>query len=217
MSPFPLILSSPSGAGKTSIARRLLETRDDVGYSISVTTRAPRAGEVDGRDYYFWTEQAFLEARDREEFAEWASVHGKFYGTLRSEVDRVLSSGRHVILDIDVQGAGQLVRALPQSVSVFVLPPSAQVLAARLGGRKSEDPESFRLRLLNAVEELLGIGQYDYVVVNDDLERAAAAVGRIIDAEAMRRTRIDGLDSRIGELVAGLRRDMSSGLHPLNQ
>jgi guanylate kinase len=211
VSVFPVVLSSPSGGGKTTIARRLLETRTDVGYSISCTTRAPRAGEVDGRDYHFWSEDQFHAARARGEFAEWALVHGRLYGTLRREVEAVLASGRNVILDIDVQGAAQLARSLEGVVLVFIIPPSAEVLISRLGNRATEDSEAFRLRLKNAAAELLEADQYDYVVVNEDLDAAVSAVEAIIAAEGLRRVRIDGLDRRIEVLVRDLQQVLEHG------
>lgn len=216
MSAFPVIISAPSGGGKTSIARRILETRSDVGYSVSVTTRPPRQGEVDGRDYHFWGEADFQRGVSDGEFAEWAPVHGNLYGTLRREIESLLASGRHAIMDIDVQGARQLVNNLSGVVSIFVLPPSARALIDRLGGRRSENEASFRLRLGNAMSELLGIGRYDYVVVNEDLNMAAVAIGAIIDAESLRRERVDGLEFRINELVSGLQRELGpsgSGNH----
>ncbi len=206
--PFPLVLSSPSGGGKTTIAKRLLETRTDVGYSISCTTRPPRSGEVDGADYHFWTEEQFRAARERGEFAESAVVHGHLYGTLKREVDAVMAARRHVIMDVDVQGAAQLVRAFPDAVLVFVLPPSADALVARLGGRASEDPEKLRVRLRNALSELLEIDRYDYVVVNEDLATAVAEVASIITAESLRRVRFEGLEERTGQLIAGLERKL---------
>ena len=125
MNSFPMILSSPSGGGKTTIARMLLERRPDVGYSVSCTTRQPRPGEQNGKDYYFLSVDEFEARRSRDEFAESATVHGNLYGTLRQEVEQVLSLGRHVIMDIDVQGARQFRAAYPESVLVFLLPPSA--------------------------------------------------------------------------------------------
>ena len=208
MNPFPVILSSPSGGGKTTIAKQLMKLRPDVGYSVSCTTRLPRSGEVDGKDYYFLSIGEMLAARERGEFAESAEVHGKMYGTLRREVERVLGSGRHVLMDIDVQGARQFLKAFPRSVLVFVLPPSVDVLMTRLMARKSETNEALRIRLRSALNELQAIGSYDYVVVNDSLESAVAAVSSIIDAEAHRRDRKDGIEVQVKELVDELTREI---------
>ena len=176
MNPFPLILSSPSGGGKTTIARMLLERRKDVGYSVSCTTRAARPGEQDGKDYFFLSKDEFERKRALDEFAESAAVHGNLYGTLRSEVQRVLASGKHVIMDIDVQGARQFSRAFPESVLVFLLPPSTDVLIDRLRARQTEDDRKLLVRLRSAREELREVGRYQYVVVNDNLERAYTQV-----------------------------------------
>jgi len=205
---FPIILSAPSGGGKTSIARRLLERRTDVGYSVSCTTRSPRAGEVDGRDYRFLTREAFAAARDGGGFAEWAEVHGNFYGTLRSEVERVLAGGRHVLMDIDVQGARQFHTAFPEAVLIFVLPPSGEVLKTRLTGRGSEDRERLLLRIRNAREELAEVGRYHYVVVNDDLDRAVDQVSAIIDAEGLRHDRVHALEAQVEALIAQLEHEL---------
>ncbi len=204
MNPFPVILSAPSGGGKTTIARELLRRRADVGYSVSCTTRAPRPGEEDGRDYHFLAPQEFGERRERGDFAEWAEVHGRFYGTLRSEVERVLASGRHVLMDIDVHGAAQFAAAFPESVLVFLLPPSAAVLRARLVGRMTEDGETLRVRLRTSRAEIEAVGAYEYVIVNDDLERALRDVSAVIDAEAVRRVRQPTLAGHCARLVEGL-------------
>lgn len=208
MSRFPVILSAPSGGGKTTIARRLLELRADLGYSVSCTTRSPRLGEVDGRDYHFLTPEAFAAQVQAGAFAEWADVHGHQYGTLRSEVRRVLEAGRHVIMDIDVQGAWQFHGAFPESVLVFVLPPSAEVLLARLTGRRSESRDRLLVRLRNAREELGAVGRYHYVVVNDHLDRAVAQVSAIIDAEALRQDRVHALEGQVEELIRQLEREI---------
>ena len=175
MNPFPIILSAPSGGGKTTIAHELLRRRSDVGYSVSCTTRAPRAGEKDGADYYFLSRDEFLRRRAAGDFAESAEVHGNLYGTLRSEIDRVLGTGRHVIMDIDVQGARQMRDAFPSSVTVFVLPPSGEVLLERLRARQTESPEQLVARLHSALRELRAIEEYEYVMVNDDLEIGRAS------------------------------------------
>lgn len=201
MNPFPLILSSPSGGGKTTIAKQLLERRKDVGYSVSCTTRAPRDGEVDGRDYYFLSREAFLAKRDGGAFAEWAEVHGRLYGTLKSEIERVLGSGRHVIMDIDVQGARQLRGVFPKCVTVFVLPPSGEVLLDRLRRRKSESPQQLVTRLNSALDELRAVEEYQYVVVNDDLDQAVRRVGSILDAEVVSQERVAGLRHNVELLI----------------
>jgi guanylate kinase len=201
---YPVILSAPSGGGKTTIARKLLGLRPDVGYSVSSTTRAPRPDEVDGRDYHFWTPQRFRAAQDRGEFAEWAEVHGNLYGTLRQEVERVLASGRHVIMDIDVQGAEQFARSYPESILIFLVPPSIETLLERLGQRRSESPEALNLRLRNAIAELRAADRYTYLIVNDDLERATRYVSSVIDAESVRRQRDPEAVQRIQSLISGL-------------
>ena len=206
MKPFPVILSAPSGGGKSRIAERLLATRADVGYSVSCTTRAPREGELDGRDYHFLSPEEFAARRERGEFAEWANVHGRLYGTLRSEVQHVLDSQRGVIMAIDVQGARQFQQAFPQSVLIFVLPPSADVLLSRLAARETEEPAALALRLRNAREELRAVDVYDYVVVNDDLDKAVARVSAIIDAESTRKARIRALDVQVAQLIEQLER-----------
>ena len=209
MNPFPIILSSPSGGGKTTIRKELIALRPDVGYSVSATTRRPRAAEVDGRDYYFLTVGEFRASQDRGEFAESAEVHGKLYGTLRREVDRVLQGGRHVIMDIDVQGAAQFVQSYPASVLIFLLPPSADVLLTRLVARKTEDRSDLVVRLKDARRELMAVGQYQYVVVNGDLARAVRDVSAIIDAESTRPSRLATLDEHVHGLIDGLENEIT--------
>jgi guanylate kinase len=195
--PFPLVLSSPSGGGKTTIARMLLERRDDLGYSVSCTTRRPRPGEVEGRDYFFVGTEEFLERRSRGEFAESAEVHGNLYGTLRREVDRVLGAGKHVVMDIDVQGARQFVGAYPESVLLFLLPPSADVLIDRLTSRNTDERDNVRRRLAEARAELAAAGDYHYVVVNDALESTYRQVAAVIDAETLRHAKPLTVDGRV--------------------
>ena len=204
--PFPIILSSPSGGGKTTIAHKLLAMRADVGYSVSCTTRPPRQGEIDGRDYHFLSLEKFKRGKAAREFAESAEVHGHLYGTLRAEVDRVLSSGRHVIMDIDVQGTKQFARAFPDSVLIFILPPSAEVLVERLKARGTEDPKSLIRRFKSAKAELKAIDLYPYVIVNDEIDSAVAAVSSIIEAEGLKRSRNGALDARVEELMDGIQR-----------
>jgi len=204
VSAFPVILSSTSGGGKTTIRRQLLARRQDLGYSVSCTTRAPRPGEVEGRDYYFLSRAEFERKRDRGEFAESAQVHGNMYGTLRAEVERVLGQGQHVIMDIDVQGAQQFTRAFPMSVTIFVLPPSADVLLERLRQRQTESKDELVRRLQSALQELQAVDLYQYIVVNDDLEKAVYNVEAIIDAEVSSRERVAGLRHQVSELVQRL-------------
>jgi len=204
VNPVPIILSSPSGGGKTTIAKRLLEVRNDIGYSVSCTTRPPREGEVEGRDYYFRSRGEFERGRRAGEFAESAEVHGHLYGTLRSEVERVLASGRHVMMDIDVQGARQFQAVFPSSLLIFVLPPSARVLLERLEARKTEDARSLTLRLKSAKEELKAVDLYPYVIVNNEVEAAVSEVSRIIDGKAARTVRGGPLERKLSELVAGI-------------
>ena len=203
---FPIILSSPSGGGKTTIAHKLLAMRRDVGYSVSCTTRPPREGEADGRDYHFLSAKEFKSGQKAGKFAESAEVHGHLYGTLRAEVERVLSSGKHVIMDIDVQGSRQFAAAFPDSVLIFILPPSAKALIDRLEARGTEDPKSLIRRFRSAIDELKAIDLYQYVVVNDEVDSAVAAISKIIDAEELRRSRDGALEARVRDLMTGIQR-----------
>ena len=199
------MISSPSGGGKSTIARHLLEAREDVTYSISATTRQRREGEENGREYYFLDRREFERRVAAGEFVEWAEYGGHLYGTLRDEVERGLAAGRHVVLDIEVKGARQVRERFPDSVQVFVLPPSAAVLVHRLRARNTEDPAEVRRRLAIAAEELLAAIEYQYVVVNDDMVDAVAQVAAILDVEARRVPRLTNLRA----VIEGLRRDLA--------
>lgn len=207
------MLSSPSGGGKSTIARQLLQAREDLGYSVSATTRPVRQGETDGVAYHFLTAGEFASREAAGEFVETATYGGHRYGTLRSEIQRVLDSGRHVVLDIEVAGAGQVRQAFPESVHVFILPPSVAVLLDRLNGRKTESGEALAKRLQHAALELAAAVDYDYVVVNDDLVTAVDQVAAIIDAESCRARRrrnlVPVLDRMRAEVAA--KQDQLSG------
>lgn len=206
MTPILLVLSSPSGGGKTTIARLLKQGREDVGYSVSATTRQPRPGERDGVDYHYLSREEFLARVQAGEFLEYATYNGQLYGTLRSEIERILGEGRHAVLDIEINGARQVRAAFPSAILMFVLPPSARVLASRLAQRGTEDPDRVRERLALAAEELRAVPEYDYAVVNDDLFAAVASVAAVLDAESRRVSRHPALP----ELVDELQRDIAA-------
>ena len=208
MTRFPVILSAPSGAGKTTIAHRLLAARSDLGYSVSCTTRPPRPDEIDGRDYHFQSNKDFEAGQRKGSFAESANVHGHLYGTLRSEVEKVLASGKHVIMDIDVQGARQFAAAFPESVLIFIVPPSISSMVERLEARATEDRRSLARRLADAQDELEALDFYQYVVVNDDLDTAVRSVSSIIDAESLKRSRGGDVTDRVRKLQADLKREI---------
>jgi guanylate kinase len=208
--PVPIILSSPSGGGKTTIAHQLLANRKDCGYSVSCTTRPARPGEAHGRDYYFVSPDEFRARQRRDAFAESATVHGHLYGTLRSEVERVLASGRNVIMDIDVQGTRQFIKAFPDSLLIFILPPSTEALVERLKARGTEGIDALLRRFESAKDELKSIDLYQFVVVNDKLDTAVSAVSDIIDGkgERFRRSSIPDLDRRVKQLLDGIQHEI---------
>lgn len=181
-----LVLSAPTGGGKTTIARRLAETDPTLRFSVSHTTRKPRPGEREGVDYHFVSEEAFAAMAGRGEFLEWARVHGHGYGTHRSERDQAFKRGETLLLDIDVQGGLQVRKAEPAAVLVFILPPSFDVLRDRLGHRQAEPGFDLPTRLRSALEELEFASIYDYNVVNEDLGPAVDQVRRILDAAGLR-------------------------------
>ena len=206
--PIVIVVSGPSGAGKSTILQRALVEIPHLRFSVSHTTRPPRPGEREGIDYHFVTRDEFLRLAVAEKFLESAEVHGNLYGTRRSEVERVLASGKHVVMDIDVQGAVQFKRAFPQTVTIFILPPSGEVLLDRLRARKTESPAQLAARLQSALQELQQVGEYEYVIVNDDLERAVASVESIVDAEVVSRERVKNLRQQVGLLIERLEQEI---------
>ncbi len=189
-----LVLSSPSGAGKSTIARNLLENDHGLELSVSVTTRQRRGSEIDGVHYHFKSVRDFERLRDTEALLEWAEVHGNYYGTLREPAEQAMSEGRDMLFDIDWQGAQQLNEKMRADiVSVFILPPSLKELKARLMRRAEDSVKTIETRLDNARVEIEHWTEYDYVVINDDLNRAYDEVRAIVEAERLRRDRRPGL------------------------
>lgn len=186
-----VVVSGPSGVGKNTVLNQLLAKKEDLFYSISATTRAPRNNEVDGMNYFFKTKEEFIAGIDDNRFLEWAEIYGQYYGTPRDEVDKKLNAGYHVVLDIDIQGAAQIRRNLSEAVLIFLLPPSLEELKQRLVRRQSENAESLKKRLDYVREEMAAAVNYDYLVVNDQVESACAKVEAIIIAEQCRRSRFN--------------------------
>jgi guanylate kinase len=187
-----LVLSAPSGTGKTTLARRFVEAHSEAEFSISMTTREPRGAEREGVDYHFVEALTFQRMIERDEFVEWAEVHGNFYGSPQAGVDRAFSTGGIAVFDIDVQGGRSIQRRYPEAVLVFVLPPSMAELERRLRERGTESEDAIRKRMLAARSELeLGARAYDYLVVNDSVEQAYGELESIVTAERCRRGRVD--------------------------
>lgn len=202
---FPLVIAAPTGAGKTSLARALVERYPELVFSVSATTRPPRPGESHDVDYHFVDEAGFQRLIDGGELLEWAEVHGRRYGTLRRGVEAALSNDQTIVLDIDVQGARMVRASLPAAVLLFVLPPSVAEMRRRLASRGSgEDPSELRRRLLTARHELDAVQDFDYVIVNDDFEEAMRRIEAILLAERCSAHRL----ARLAPLLAALRADI---------
>ena len=201
-----LALSSPSGAGKTTLARRLLEAEsEELVLSVSVTTRPIRPGETDGKDYWFVNEAIFHRMRDADEFLEWAQVFGNYYGTPRKHVEDAVSAGQDVLFDVDWQGGRQLAENVPDDVvRVFILPPSAQVLEARLRARNQDSTDVVALRMAQASGEISHWIEYDYVIVNENIDSSFEKLRVVLAAERLKRTRRTALTV----LVEQLQRDL---------
>ena len=186
-----IVISGPSGAGKWTICKALLEREDNLYISVSATTRSPRKGEVNGVNYYFLTQEEFKKKVDNNEFLEWAEVHGNYYGTPKFNVEEMINEGKNIILEIDVQGALNVKKNCEDGVFIFILPPSMEELKRRIIARGSETPESLIKRFKTAYEEINYISKYNYAVVNDDLEEAVKKVQNILYAEDCRVSNID--------------------------
>jgi guanylate kinase len=197
-----LVLSSPSGAGKSTISRHLLDSDRNLQLSVSATTREKRPSEIEGVHYHFTSERHFHAMRERNDLLEWAEVHSNFYGTPRDPVEEALAQGRDVLFDIDWQGTVQLRKAAKKDVvSIFILPPSMEELKNRLVRRAEDKEEVIQRRLENAKIEISHWDEYDYVIVNDDLERAFKAVASILEAERHKRDRVVGARNFVEEML----------------
>ena len=200
-----LVMSSPSGAGKTTLSRKLLAADKNITLSISVTTRSPRPGEVEAKDYYFISKERFAQMRDRKELLEWAEVFGNYYGTPRKAVEDALAKGRDVLFDIDWQGTQQMAQAMEDDlVRVFILPPSADELQNRLISRAQDSSSIVAKRMAEASREISHWPEYDYVIVNDEIEDSLAQVMAILRAERLKRRRRVGLTEFVRGLTKGL-------------
>jgi guanylate kinase len=193
------VVSSPSGGGKGTLINRVLKSVPGLSYSVSYTTRAPRNGEIEGEDYFFVSPEKFEELVAANEFLEWARVHGNLYGTSHRQVSNEIAQSRDIVIEVDVQGAASVRKLLADSVSVFILPPSFEVLRRRLIARGTDSPMELELRLRNAPLELGQYVMFDYVIINDDADRAAAQLGSIICAERARRCRQEQEIRRVAE------------------
>jgi guanylate kinase len=201
-----LVVSSPSGAGKTTLTRNLLEQEENVSLSVSVTTREKRLSEIEGVHYQFISRRRFEAMRDTDELLEWAEVHGNYYGTPREPVDKALAAGRDMLFDIDWQGTQQLYAKMRNDVvSVFVLPPSASELKSRLERRAEDSGETITRRLRNAAQEIPHWNEYDYVLVNRDLGKSFARMRAILTAERLKRVQKPDLENFVAQLLSDLK------------
>ena len=185
MSGHLFIVSAPSGAGKTTLVRLLLEKDPGIRVSISSTTRPPRTGENDGREYHFVDVQYFLEMVSRGDFLEWAEVHGNYYGTSRRWIEAEMTAGRDVLLEIDWQGAQQVRKAFPSAIGIFILPPSLEELKSRLSGRGTDSAETIARRIAAARDEMRHVDEFDYVIINDDLQQALDNLTSVVGASRL--------------------------------
>jgi len=223
----PVVLVAPSGTGKTTLAQRLVSDSVDYAFSVSVTTRTPRSGEVEGVHYRFVDPATFRAMAAAGELAEWAEVHGCLYGTPKDQLERAAARGEHVVLDIDVQGARQIAEGVPEATLIFILPPDIDTLLARLTARGTEDPASVARRMRSALEELQAVGEFAYVVVNEDLEGCLRAIRGIVAgsepgigpdeasrrAAALREAVDRALRERFGEQANMIDRSIDESLH----
>jgi len=193
------VVSSPSGGGKGTIIRHVLEVVENLRYSVSYTTRAPRSTEAHGREYFFVNRETFEEMAAAGEFLEWACVHGNLYGTAKNQIIEETGAGADIILEVDVQGAASVRQLLMDSVSIFILPPSYEVLRQRLIARGTDSPEELKLRLHNAPDELQQYSAFDYVIINDEIDRAVGQLASIINAERARCMRQESLVLKVIE------------------
>jgi guanylate kinase len=185
------IISAPSGSGKSTLVNRLMQEVPNLCFSISYTTRAPRGHEIQGTSYHFTSRREFEERLQNQEFLEHADVYGNYYGTHRSELQSARTQGKDLVLDIDVQGAAQLRKSIPDAVSIFLLAPSRQILEHRLRDRGEDSDEEIQRRLAAAAREIRDYNLYDYVLINEDIDESARTLGSIVRAERVRRTRIE--------------------------
>ena len=197
-----LVISSPSGAGKTTICKNIIEKVDNVSLSVSVTTRKKRKGEIEGKDYFFKTNEEFIPMMSNNEFIESAKVFGNFYGTLKAEVLQKIEDGIDVLVDIDWQGTRQIEKHMPEDiVKIFILPPSIKELEYRLGNRASENKEDFKKRMSEARKEISHYNEYDFVIINEEIDIAVNLVKAILYSERLRKHRQTSLQNVVNNLL----------------